>query len=162
MNKKDILIGTCIIGSLAGIGVLAYYLYRREKEEIDVLEDDNVIPTPQQEFRSVIPKNQIEKSIPKPTIKPKPNPEARPILEQPKPSPKGDEFPLRLGSRGKRVERLQIWLLRNYGWTGKITQEFDLKTEALLQRYLKKKELYGDTYYRLKMEKPVYEQSPMR
>ena len=78
------------------------------------------------------------------------------------PPPNQDEFPLRLGSKGKRVERLQVWLMRNYGWTGKISGVFDEKTEALVKKYLKNTELDEATYYKMKMEKPVYEQIVMR
>lgn len=77
-------------------------------------------------------------------------------------TPIADEFPLRLGSKGERVERLQVWLMRNYGWTGKITGEFDEKTEGLLKKFLKRTELDEATYFKMKMEKPVYEQIIMR
>lgn len=76
--------------------------------------------------------------------------------------PVADEFPLRLGSKGPRVERLQVWLLRNYGHTGKVTGKFDELTEAELNRRLNKTELDESTFQRYRMGKHVHEQVIIR
>jgi len=73
-----------------------------------------------------------------------------------------DEFPLRLGSKGRRVERLQIWLLRNHGWTGKVTGLYDEKTDRLMRKFLKREALDEKMYHELEMEKPVHQQRPTR
>lgn len=78
------------------------------------------------------------------------------------PMPLADEFPLRLGSKGPRVERLQVWLLRNYGHTGKVTGEFDESTAAELKRRLNKMELDESTFQRYRMGKHVHEQVIIR
>ena len=75
-----------------------------------------------------------------------------------RPDPKGDEFPLRLGSYGKHVERLEVWLMRNFGHTGIIRGEFDEKTLQQLMKYLKFKELDKNTYFEFGMNKPVHQQ----
>jgi hypothetical protein len=90
------------------------------------------------------------------------------LIKEPLPAPKmeityiapqADEFPLRLGSRGKRVERLQVWLMRNFGWTGKITGLLDEKTEALMEKRLHTRELTEAIYKKHRMGKHVQNQT---
>ncbi|MEL6717555.1 MAG: hypothetical protein AAFO82_00065 [Bacteroidota bacterium] len=73
-----------------------------------------------------------------------------------------DEFPLRLGSEGARVARLQVWLLRNYGWTGKITGVLDQKTAQQMKRFLKTDALNEATYNYLNLDAPVQQQKSIR
>jgi len=73
-----------------------------------------------------------------------------------------DEFPLQLGSKGKRVERLQIWLLRNYGYTGQLTKVFDEETLSLVEKHLKTKTIDEKRYQQLEIAKPVYEQATIK
>lgn len=70
-----------------------------------------------------------------------------------------DEFPLQLGSKGNRVERLQVWLLRNYGYSSKVNSEFDEKTLALVKKHLKMDVIDEEIYNKLEMGKRVYEQT---
>lgn len=149
MKRKEVLIAVSIAGGLATIGVLAYVLSRKKRQDgMDhtTLEKARKNPQPDQGARAVKPDQRQDAYLreePKKVIHP----------------PKADEFPLRLGSRGPRVERLQVWLLRNYGHTGKITTVFDEHTEKLLKKHLKTPVLAEGTYYRLKMNEPVYRQS---
>jgi len=85
------------------------------------------------------------------------SPEKKRDIAKPK-IPIGDAFPLRLGSKGKKVERLNIWLMRNVGWTGKITDEFTEDTQNKLMKHLKIKQLDKQRYLKLGMNKPIYEQ----
>lgn len=73
-----------------------------------------------------------------------------------------DSFPLKLGSRGPRVERLQVWLMRNYGRWGKIDGIFGRETEAELKKRLNKTMLDEGTYQRYRMGKHVNEQVIIR
>ena len=73
------------------------------------------------------------------------------VVDEQHQPPVGDEFPLRLGSIGDRVERLQVWLMRNYGLFGKITKEFDQKTAELVKKYLKMDQLDERTFNRFRM-----------
>lgn len=170
MNGRTIFIGSCVMGSLIGLGFLAHYVYGREPENQNGKKDNDPVKknrsNEQNSYnRTRIPHARRHKN--RPPIKP----ERKVIMVEEKETappatelaqPMADEFPLRLGSEGKRVERLQVWLMRNYGWTGKISGVFDEKTEALVKRFLRKTMLDEDTYYKMKMGKPVYEQIVMR
>lgn len=73
-----------------------------------------------------------------------------------------DSFPLQLGSNGKRVERLQIWLMRNYGLTGTITGVFDSKTQEQVNKRLHSDTVDEATYEKYRMEKPVHQQAVIK
>jgi len=53
------------------------------------------------------------------------------------PLPKADEFPLRLGSKGKRVWKLRSHLLRHHGADGIISEELTPKALEQIKKYLK-------------------------
>ncbi len=76
--------------------------------------------------------------------------------------PEGDEFPLRAGSTGPRVERLQVWLMRNYGYFGKISGAFDDKTLTKVQKHLGSDTVDEKTFNRYRMGKHVTEQVIVR
>lgn len=73
-----------------------------------------------------------------------------------------DSFPLKIGSQGKQVERLQVWLLRNLGLGGSVDGHFDCNTQRRLHRALGMKELDKDTYIAFGMGMPVHEQKILR
>lgn len=78
-------------------------------------------------------------------------------IKKKKPSvPISDEFPLRLGSKGPRVERLQIWLMRNFGRTAPVNGIFDEETQNKVIKHLKTKIVGSELYNRYAMGKPVY------
>ena len=76
------------------------------------------------------------------------------------PPPKADEFPLRPGSRGKRVERLQVWLMRNFGRTRVVNGQFDKHTLNQVRKRLGRSTIPKALFYELKMHRPVYYQHP--
>ncbi len=193
MKTRSILIGTCLMGGLIGLGLLTHYVYGdkqpKQKPKDDIApkkaKSDNsphpkrkTSPPPvssnntdgnrkQQQVRKTPPPSPIVSraiKMKKPQLLPQEKPQAKRefLNKRVATPPVGDEFPLRLGSKGKRVERLQIWLMRNYGWTGRITNVFDEKTQALVKKFLRKTQLDRTTYLRMKMEKPVHLQPAIR
>ena len=76
--------------------------------------------------------------------------------------PEGDEFPLRARSTGPRVERLQVWLMRNYGYFGKISGAFDDKTLTKVQKHLGSDTVDENTFNRYRMGNHVTEQVIVR
>ena len=168
MNGRTILIGTCVVGSLVGLGFLTHYVYGGSKVNTEPeLEEDNISSPSGNRNRK--PENSYSRPAKKHSVRKNRNQSKNKVERQKemvhskaKQPPIADEFPLRFGSKGDRVERLQVWLMRNYGWTGKITREFDEKTLALVKRFLKSDELDEATYNKMRMGKPVYEQTLMR
>ena len=67
-------------------------------------------------------------------------------------------FPLRLGSRGKEVERLQVFLMRNLGWVRKPTGIFDLHTEERCTKFFKIQEVSKEQYDKLMLDKMIHDQ----
>jgi hypothetical protein len=57
-----------------------------------------------------------------------------------------DSFPLRYGSVGKRVEQLQMFIFRKWGWQGKIDGKWGDQTQAGVEKWLKTKELSEVAY----------------
>ena len=154
MNATKVIAGTIITGAVVGLSWLASLLINDDQPEQQA--EPQPAPEP-----------------PTPSTKP---PVATDTATQPTTSgtvearlqdsdyipqaPKADEFPLRLGSKGPRVERLQIWLLRNYGNGNKVTGVFDQNTERRLQRYLQTKQLTQQQFDDYQMGKRVFEQRP--
>jgi hypothetical protein len=69
-----------------------------------------------------------------------------------------DDFPLALGSVGKRVERLQVFLMRHFGGAGLISKIYDEETHQRVMKHLKRKNIDRVTYDRLQMDKMVHDQ----
>ncbi len=176
MNNKIIIIA----GSVLGIGLLSWLLFKEPKTEN---QEEGKADEPQSRDKTAPPKERpavMKVSKPavaepevKKVVKPSPPPPKKAVMKVVRPAPPkveketppppiGDEFPLRLGSKGPRVERLNVWLTRNYGWTGLITDEFDNTTQGQVKRFLKKDEIDEKTYKRMRMAKPVFEQRLMR
>lgn len=111
--------------------------------------------TPVKTVLKPLVKKQVKKiqPIPEPLDLKKPLPKAP--VEEP---PVADEFPLRMGSKGPRVERLNVFLTRNFGWRGLITDEFDEATHRQLKRHMRKDKLDQRTYKVMRMAKPVHKQ----
>jgi len=137
MKKENVVKIVCIAGGLIGIGIIAHQIVKGKREDAEeqkqavatVLETEILKPKP---------------ATPKPQMKvvktKKPVPEVKPSAPKPQTKPKkpvADEFPLQLGSKGKNVERLQIYLLRNYGWAGIVTGIYDDKVQERVMKYLK-------------------------
>ena len=73
-----------------------------------------------------------------------------------------DGFPLRLGSKGKYVERLQVWLLRNYGLVAKVSKVFDESTLAQVKKHLKTELVSEALFNKYKMGNHVHQQLMVR
>jgi len=73
-------------------------------------------------------------------------------------SQKTETFPLRLGSRGNEVERLQVFLMRNLGWVRKPTGIFDLQTEERCKKYFKTDQINKEQYNKLMLDKMIHDQ----
>ncbi len=63
-----------------------------------------------------------------------------------------DDFPLQLGSKGKRVWNLKVYLLRNHGASGIVTDDYDTLTAERVKRYLKTDTVTEQLYMKLNME----------
>lgn len=181
MNKKTIVIAAGVIG-LIGLGLLIHYLHNQSADATDY-----VPSTPRQPAGAKKPP--LHKAPNAPVSKPvqsktkpvatavKQNPVqskpvsqvqveksvAPPIADKPKANlPVGDEFPLRLGSQGPRVERVQVYLMRNFGRTGKVNGIFDEQTEAQVKKRFHTTHLDENTYQKYRMGKHVNEQVIIR
>lgn len=171
MKNKKIIYSSLLVGGLVGMGLLLHYLFKEE----NAIEQRNVpagIPLPSNATSPVMPhvtKRQMDEPldqqpIPSPLLVEKEEAQDTPIArKQPEPlshvhmTSMNDDFPLHIGSKGPRVERLKIWLMRNYGWTGVITDEYDEHTARQVNKYLRKQQVDEKTYKRLDIGRPVYE-----
>lgn len=148
MKKEQIIKVVCITGGLITIGLLAHRLLKvDEKRELQRTEKP------------------IEQALQKVMTKKKLVPKPEPVLVKEKVvvpkvkivplKPIADEFPLQLGSNGKNVERLQIYLLRNYGWAGIVTGTFDDKVLERVKRHLKVEKVDETLFNKLEMVEPI-------
>lgn len=63
-----------------------------------------------------------------------------------------DDFPLQLGSKGKRVWNLKVYMLKNHGASGVVTDDYDALTVERVKRYLKADNVTEQLYRDLNME----------
>ncbi|EDP96541.1 hypothetical protein U8527_10525 [Kordia algicida OT-1] len=63
-----------------------------------------------------------------------------------------DDFPLQLGSKGKRVWNLKVYMLKNHGASGIVTDQYDALTVEHVKRYLKVDTVTKQLYTQLNME----------
>lgn len=133
MKGRKVLYGIGVLGGLLGVGLLIKHLLKKEKTSPNKDTNENIEPK-------------------ETTYHPS---KETPIKK--KPIPKNDAFPLVKGSKGKRVERLQIYLLRTYGKRGAITGIFDQSTLETVQRFLKTDKIDKEKFKQLNMGVPIYE-----
>ena len=188
MSNKELIKAGCVVGGLIGLGILAYMILKEDEEKVEKAladpeghregnqvgkrkpttgkknpvmkvnrEDDfeHDVNEDQEDINDLIeqldePVEQIDELV------------AEEVETDPLPFPEGDKFPLRLGSHGERVERLKVWLMRNYGLFGKITKSYDEKTEELVLKHLGVDSVDEKTYDKYKMGKHVTEQIIVR
>jgi hypothetical protein len=62
-----------------------------------------------------------------------------------------DEFPLKLGSKGQRVFDLKVYLMKNHGGAGIITNDFDAQTAERVKRFLKVDQVTVQHYKKLRI-----------
>lgn len=173
MNKKTSIIILGVIGSITGLCFMANYFLTEQPSRLVKVKDkvpdripdekrpsSNAVVHAKEDdqklsYNSASNESQGKEGLNSTLLKDEvPKPESKAAQTQ----PAGDEFPLRLGSKGQRVERLQVWLMRNYGRTGIITGNFTEETEAELKKRLRKTQLDEGTYQRYRMGKHVHEQ----
>jgi hypothetical protein len=136
-----------VAGTIAGVSMLTYYLFRNSKKPIAKREVPQTPPPERIHTEPTEPK--VSKSTRLQKIKPetkKTQPEEHQI------------FPLQKGSSGKEVERLQIWLLRNHGWKGTVTGIYDTQTETLVKKSLKRDTVDKILYEKHQMGIPIHQQ----
>lgn len=141
MNEQTINKGLMIAGGLLGLGLLGY-LFFREKEETTVDAEFTIVEDskPNKAEKPVIIKKEVSVVKMKPKIPFQE--EKKAIIIKPKVLPEpNDDFPLKLGSKGERVQQLRVYLLKNHGTAGIITNEFNTVTEERVLRFLKVKEV---------------------
>lgn len=69
-----------------------------------------------------------------------------------------DSFPLKLGSKGDKVKRLQIFLMRQLGWVRQPNGEFDLLTKERTLKYFKQDHISEELFEKLMLDKMVHDQ----
>ena len=189
MTNKELITAGCVVGGLVGLGILAYMMLREDEEKVErALNDPDLSEgyrKRQQASFQVDPTDSLDEED---MVEEEPDPhmgiELTPLeeldeapgeepmevakevdIEPTKASVQttdGAEFPLRLGSKGHRVERLQVFLTRNYGVFGQVTDTFDKRTEDKVKKHLGVDSVSEKTYKRYRMGKHVTEQVIIR
>ncbi|WP_281989708.1 peptidoglycan-binding domain-containing protein [Aquimarina aggregata] len=130
-----------IAGVGIGVSILAVYLIKGQKKKA---EKEAPVLEKRQNVAEIIASEPITKVTPETnSIIPK--------QEAKKP------WVLTKGSKGKEVERLQIWLLRHHGWKGPVTGIYDTQTETLVRKRFKKDCIDRQTYDKHQMGIPIHE-----
>lgn len=129
-DKQKLLVGSGILAALILVGLgIRYFLKKRKKTQVALeVEGKRSEPDPKEEGEE-----ELEE-----TNKTDTNEEAN--------FSGGDAFPLKVGSQGKEVEQLQLWLLKNHGIQTNLSGIFDHPTENALMRTLETSELTADLY----------------
>jgi hypothetical protein len=141
MNEQALNKGLMIAGGLLGLGLLGY-LFFREKEETTVDAEFTIVEDSKSNKaeKPVIIKKEVSVVKIKPKIPFHNEKKTVAVKDKVLPEP-NDDFPLKLGSKGERVQQLRVYLLKNHGTAGLITNEFNTVTEERVLRFLKVKEV---------------------
>ncbi|WP_027393168.1 peptidoglycan-binding domain-containing protein [Aquimarina latercula] len=130
-----------IAGVGIGVSILAVYLIKDQKKK-----SEKVAP--------VLQKRQIVEE----TIVPEPIKKVTPETNYVTPKQEAKKtWMLSKGSKGKEVERLQIWLLRHHGWKGPVTGIYDEQTDRLVKKRFKTEGVDRATYDKHQMGIPIHE-----
>lgn len=140
-QNQAIKTGVMIAGGVLGLGLLGYCFLRakaKPKIDADVVTKDGTpsetVEVPQGETPTPPAVNtkpkRVEPEEPQANVR-----QTKKALE-PQRQP-NDNFPLKLGSKGPRVQQLQVYLLRHHGSAGVVTDTFDATTAARVKRFLK-------------------------
>ncbi|WP_271769182.1 hypothetical protein [Aquimarina algiphila] len=130
-----------IAGVGIGVSILAVYLIKGQKKKP---EKETPVLQKRQNIEEIIEPEPITKVTSEANY-------IEPKQEAKKP------WLLTKGSKGKEVERLQIWLLRHHGWKGTITKVFDQQTEELVKKIFKTDGIDRVTYDKHQMGTPIHE-----
>ena len=150
-----------VLGGVAGVFVLAPMLEKRKKNRA-VKQKDEPKPkakkataekpaTVQRPVQGIMP--QADQARPREVKAKRPAP-----VEKKRPT--DDSFPLRPGSRGNRVKRLQVHLMRNYGGAEPVTGLYDQRTDRRVKRFMRTDEVTEEMYQKLELDKMVHDQRP--
>ena len=101
--------------------------------------------------------SEIDDVIDKKNKKETPEPTDKKVVE-----PNKEVFPLKLGSKGEQVKRLQIFLMRQLGRIRQPNGEFDLITQERTLKYLKQDHVDKEQYEKLMLDKMVHDQQKKR
>lgn len=93
INKRNIIIGSAVLGGISFIALCVYFFKKKKKQE------------------DIYSTGEIDE-----------------VKNEAKPEPK--TFPLGLGTEGKEVEQLQLYLLKKNGLQSKYDGVFDSTTES--------------------------------
>lgn len=138
--------GLLIAGGLLSLGILGFLLFREKEEQVEEAEF-TIVEEPKSKSKPV-PQKETTKSQ---TVIKTENPVTRPEKTVTKPD---DVFPIKVGSKGERVRQLQVYLLRNHGGAGIVTDEFDTTTEERVKRLLKVASVDEALFNQLKNKDP--------
>ncbi|QKX04130.1 hypothetical protein HN014_04150 [Aquimarina sp. TRL1] len=130
-----------IVGVGIGVSLLAVYLIKGQKKKPEMVEP---VLQKRQDIQEIKESEPIVKVTTEEASYATSSREEKPWL-------------LSRGSKGKEVERLQIWLLRHHGWKGTITKVFDQQTERLVQKVFKADSIDRATYEKHQMGIPIHE-----
>ncbi|MGB3467076.1 MAG: hypothetical protein WBA74_17475 [Cyclobacteriaceae bacterium] len=137
MNKHGKTLLIAFIGSLIGSAVGVYFIYDDVKRTMLKVNKRKSMQEPIEKFLTRELEQIKEKRV-DPEVSMKAiyvNREDKQQMGKQHIKPEGN-FPLIPGSTGREVERLQIWLQRNYGMFPQ-TGVYDEKTKELVKKYLK-------------------------
>lgn len=178
MKSSHILTASCIAGGLLGVGLVIYCYAKNEKQVIkQPLKPKTKASTKPKPLNPTRVTGQAKEVVTPPVMETQVAQQAPQVLVVKETTPqvaiapkeqekmvvvKDDSFPLSLGSIGPRVERLKVFLMRNYGVFGKIDTYLDDKTAGLMQKHLGFSQLDQKTFEQFKMGHHVTQQKIIR
>jgi len=136
MNKKTIIRGGILAGTLIGVGLLQYFIYKT-KPKAPLMATYN--PKDKQSTYKT-PKDSIKKAVDLKTGSKEP-------LQ--KSTQKPPVFPLKLGAKGNEVTQLQMYLLKHHGWAAVDMGVYDSITAQRVAKFLKVGQVDAALYKKL-------------
>lgn len=136
IDKQKLLIGGASLAAVILIALgIRYFVKKKKTNQLPIAKDDSQKPG-------------VEKDTTNPSEANTTDDKDSFAREEKKDS---SVFPLQVGSQGKEVEQLQLWLLKNHGIQTNLSGVFDHTTENALMRALERQELSESEYkkYRL-------------
>lgn len=129
--------------SLGALGLLVggYALFQAFRQPLEKARDTTKTPADEPPQTKVIP---LKSTVPPKRVE--------------SPTPNGNAFPLMEGSQGKRVERLQLWLLRNYGLQHPINGIYTEQVAKAVKRHLKVERISEALYTKLGLDEHIADQ----
>lgn len=136
MNKKTIIRGGILAGTLIGVGLLQYFIYKtKPKAPLMAIHNPKDKPnTPK------TPKTSTKKAV-----------DLEEVSKEPlqKNTQKSSIFPLKLGVKGNEVTQLQMYLLKHHGWAAVDMGVYDKPTAQRVAAFLKVAQVDASLYKKL-------------